>query len=96
MPPQTSKSQKVTLTKTPIHLPSHAKTAVTNCSKPILGKSTGILLKKTQKVVHMARESSIDPILRENMLALKHVSLLLTHPLLLFFLVMIGLPLLCI
>ena len=96
LPPQTTKFQKATLTKTPVHLLLCAKTAVTNCSKLIPGKPTGIFSRKTQKVIHVAKDYGIDPILRENMLAFRRVLLLLACLLSFSFPAMIGPPPLCI
>ena len=96
LPPQTPKSQKVTLTKTPVYLPLHARTAVTNCLKPIPDKPTDIPSRKIQKIIYVARDHDIDPILRENMLALKHVLSLLTRLPPSSFPAVIGPPPLCI
>lgn len=93
---QTLKSHKATSTKTPICLLSCVNLTVTKNPKPVPGKPIGIFLRKTQKVVYVARKRGINLILRENTLALWHMLLLLARPLFLFFPAVIGPPPLCI
>lgn len=94
LPPQTPKSHKAISTKTSVCLLLHANITVTKNPKLISDKPTGVPLRKTQKVVHMARKCGIDPMLLDNILVLRYVLLLLAcSPLLSFSTMISSLPL---
>lgn len=91
LPPQTPRSVRSNISaKSLVYLPLHTKIVVTKHLKPIPSKSTGVSSRKTQKVIHVAQERGLNPMLRKNTLMLRCVSLLLACPLLLSFPTMID------
>lgn len=81
-PPETPRSiQATSSSKTPrcTMLTSRPKVS-TKPRKPVPGKPTGIPSRKGQKVAHVARDRGLDPMLRENTVALRRVSSLLSRP----------------
>lgn len=65
-------------------------------SKTFSSKLTGISLRKTQKVIQLAQEHGLNPMLHENTMTLKHVLSLLACGLLLSFLATAGSLPLCV